>query len=444
MKEQRFPTSVTNTAINCIGLLSFLGGIAVLINHPQASSTVSIFFLMLCWLVPILILEALFLRPISLTMIARTKPPQLKLALLRCVGLILTLCPFALGYWAFPEYRDSFYQPWWAFLQLTLPFILALSLPYFLWCSKQDNTSDAYLQLGLLCFGQTQQLDQKLITQHMLGWLVKAFFLPLMLGYFWGSIQNIEQINMHTLLDSLFFCIQQLLHPSTINHTVHYLSNNFSYVFDFAWAIIFLIDVGIVCVGYAITLRLFDNQIRSTEPTLLGWAVALVCYAPFNTLFSGSYMSYTRGDFTWGTWLAPHDIWYVIWGSIILLLCLIYVAASIAFGLRFSNLTNRGIITNGPYRYVKHPAYLAKNLSWWFVAIPFVAHDQQYGTAIRCILMLLVMNFIYYLRAKTEERHLSHDPVYLDYLQAIKTHGLAAQCKRTLKTSWQWLRPAKI
>lgn len=37
----------------------------------------------------------------------------------------------------------------------------------------------------------------------------------------------------------------------------------------------------------------------------------------------------------------------------------IYAWATIMFGGRFSNLTHRGIITNGPYPWTKHPAYRA-------------------------------------------------------------------------------------
>ena len=65
----------------------------------------------------------------------------------------------------------------------------------------------------------------------------------------------------------------------------------------------------------------------------------------------------------------------VFWGSTILVCIAVYSWATISFGIRFSNLTNRGIITNGPYRYTKHPAYIAKNLSWWMESVPFVSNQ---------------------------------------------------------------------
>ena len=97
--------------------------------------------------------------------------------------------------------------------------------------------------------------------------------------------------------------------------------------------------------------------------------------------------------------------------------------ATVIFGARFSNLTHRGIITNGPYRFTKHPAYLAKNLTWWMIAVPFLPVDNWSDTLPRCA-MLLGVNLIYYMRAKTEEWHLARDADYVRYALWIEKHGL--------------------
>ncbi len=39
-----------------------------------------------------------------------------------------------------------------------------------------------------------------------------------------------------------------------------------------------------------------------------------------------------------------------------------------------------------------------------------------------------MLNAIYYLRAKTEERHLSLDPVYVQYARWIDAHGIFRWC----------------
>jgi len=155
---------------------------------------------------------------------------------------------------------------------------------------------------------------------------------------------------------------------------------------------------------------------------VLGWITALVCYEPFWALIGGQYLAYDTGR-GWEEWFGRTPWLYGIWGCLILLLVAVYVWSTIAFGARFSNLTHRGIITNGPYRYSKHPAYLSKNLSWWLISMPFMFSVSP-ARSLRCCALLCLLNGIYYLRAKTEERHLSLDPVYQEYARWIEPHGL--------------------
>jgi len=194
--------------------------------------------------------------------------------------------------------------------------------------------------------------------------------------------------------------------------------------YNFVRHAFFTVDLLFVTVGYALSVRLFDSHISSTEPTIIGWLVALQCYQPFWWFSSNAYLKYSH-DFTWKIWLSGHPILYVAWGTTILLLLLTYVYATIPFGIRFSNLTHRGILTNGPYRFCKHPAYVSKNLSWWLVSIPFLS---QAGTleSLRLSLLLLCLNIIYFLRARTEERHLSNDPVYIEYATVMNERGIFA------------------
>jgi protein-S-isoprenylcysteine O-methyltransferase Ste14 len=256
---------------------------------------------------------------------------------------------------------------------------------------------DGLWQLGQLLLGRWRGLDLKLIGQHLLGWLVKGFFLPLMFTY---------------LCDNL-------------NKLLHYdltLLHNFQGVYDWAYFSMYFVDVSLVSMTYLMSLRAADTHIRSTEPTIFGWVIALVCYQPFWSLISKQYIDYDTG-LSWGVWFHEPAWLFDLWGCLILFLVAVYVWATIAFGARFSNLTHRGIITNGPYRYTKHPAYLAKNLSWWLISTPFMITGGVEATLRRCLLLGL-LNLIYYLRAKTEERHLSLDPVYQRYAEWIDAHGL--------------------
>src|SRR5258708_15442670 len=144
-------------------------------------------------------------------------------------------------------------------------------------------------------------------------------------------------------------------------------------LYDFFYSLIFGIDLLFATAGYMLSFRVIDAHIRTAEPTFFGWAVALFCYQPFYSLFERQYVHYDDG-FGFGAWLSPYVGLRWAWAGAIIFLIGVYVLATVAFGVRFSNLTHRGILTHGPYRYTKHPAYVSKNLSWWLAAAPRL-HD---------------------------------------------------------------------
>lgn len=232
---------------------------------------------------------------------------------------------------------------------------------------------------------------------------MKGFFLPLMFTYLARDINNFNQVNFSQL-------------------------GSFKSYFDFLYDLLFTVDVGIVSMGYIMSFRLTDSHLRSAEPTFFGWAVALICYQPFWSLISRQYLDYDNG-IGWARWLTNDPTFFAIWGSCILFLFSIYVWSSLSFGCRFSNLTHRGILTNGPYRWSKHPAYISKCVAWWMVSIPFLG-NQGLAESLRNSLLLLMLSGIYFLRARTEEKHLSKDPAYLEYATWIKEHGLWARIFR--------------
>ncbi len=188
------------------------------------------------------------------------------------------------------------------------------------------------------------------------------------------------------------------------------------------WSLASAADVVYSATGYATSVRLLDTHVESSEPTVAGWLVALVCYEPFWGTIYDRYLAYDSG-LAWGDWLADVPALRAAWACTILFLVGVYSWASVTFGLRFSNLTRRGILTNGPYRWTKHPAYVAKNLAWWLVSIPF-AVEAEWPERIRLCLLMLGVNFIYFLRAKTEERHLRVAPEYVEYERWIDQHGI--------------------
>jgi hypothetical protein len=324
---------------------------------------------------------------------------DLSRSLTKLLGLLGSIGFIALLYWLFPEYSShGFYSNYWAALRVVLSLWALVALPYIYWVDRRlSEPRDALWQMGRLLSLRWDEVSGRVIGQHLLGWLVKGYYLPLMFTYFCDN------------LDKLLHYDLKLLH-------------DFHGIFDWGYFTLYFVDVALVSMTYLMSLKLTDTHIRSTEPTAFGWFAALVCYEPFWSLIGAQYLAYDNGR-GWGAWLAGTPWLFALWGSLILVLVVIYVWSTIAFGARFSNLTHRGIITNGSYRYSKHPAYLAKNLSWWLIAMPFMINVSLAQT-LRCCVLLCMLNGIYYLRAKTEERHLSLDPVYQQYARWIELHGL--------------------
>lgn len=321
----------------------------------------------------------------------------------KLVGFWLTLGAIAALYALLPEYANAFYQPFKDAALYLLPGVVVASPFYIAWVDRrQRDPVDAYAQLPSFLMGH-KPVDRSALALHARGWLVKGFFIPLMFVYVNNDLALMWEASLLPVLD-------------------------FQHIFPRFIDLFYLIDVLLAVIAYTLTFRAIDNHIRSVEPTIGGWVICVICYRPL-TEAQAPYIQYELDKLHWGDVFAPWPWLYVLWGSLILVLAFIYVWSTVIFGLRFSNLTNRGIITSGPYRWVKHPAYLAKNLSWWMISVPFVA-GAGWPTALQSCLMLGAANLIYYLRARTEERHLSADPAYLDYQTYIAEHGLFARIPR--------------
>ncbi|WP_240914175.1 isoprenylcysteine carboxylmethyltransferase family protein [Microbulbifer sp. SH-1] len=403
---QRCPDAPTSIWINLFALAVSLAAVYWLRAYGQdlEVKTQALVIVALALALPIIVLEWFFLKPYrnpSAGLDFGRRNHSLRRTAVKLLGFYFAVGSVAFVYWLFPEYHGSFYDNYFSVVRAVLPWWMLLAVPYFyLLDGAMHSPKDSYWQLGSWLLGKRRGVSGKAIGQLYLGWLVKLFFLPLMFVYMGNNLGTLLAFDFSRLLQS------------------------FKAVFDFTFNFLFYIDLLFVTVGYVCTLRLFDSHIRTAEPSFLGWGVALIGYQPFWSLFSGTYLKYDDVP-AWGYWFWNTPLAYGIWGSIILLLIAVYVWASIPFGIRFSNLTHRGILTNGPYRYTKHPAYISKNISWWMISMPFMV-SASVPEALRHSLLLLMVNFIYFMRARTEERHLSWDPVYVAYANYIGERGLFA------------------
>ncbi|MBV9947519.1 MAG: hypothetical protein JOZ69_11760 [Myxococcales bacterium] len=407
------PPSVTSFPLNCLALFPVLGALywlhtryGEIVDHEAERRflAMSTRVLLAAVAVPIVILDVLVLRVHRRASTGldwwRQESPRLERVLTKLLGLAVTVGLIALAYWTFPEYHGSFYDPLWGILY---DYRWALVLTAILYFAMLDGVMrdpyDAYWQLGRVALLRPRDAKTFDVANHFRGWLVKAFFFPLMFVWLSGSVRSLVSFDFAgAAVDNVR-------------------------VYDYLNTLVFGLDLLFTTAGYALSLRIIDTQIRTAEPTMYGWIVALFCYQPFYSLFERMYVPYGGGvDFA--AWLHPYPTLKWIWAGAIVALISIYTLATVAFGVRFSNLTHRGILTGGPYRFTKHPAYITKNLSWWLVSVPFMHGPFLVG--LQHCLALGCINMIYFLRARTEERHLSRDPDYVAYALWMNEHGVLA------------------
>ena len=292
------------------------------------------------------------------------------------------------------------------------PVLFVASVPYILWLdSRLKNPRDGCWAFGNWLMGD-KTVERSAIADHFRSWAVKAFFTAFMLSGFPGN----------------FFDTVQRPFPALDNPVA--LAN-------FLISVMFLIDMTLATVGYILTMKPLDAHIRSATPYASGWAAALICYPPFVLMGNGGPLDYHPGTLEWSYWLRNYPLLLWFNGALLVGLTLVYAWATVAFGLRFSNLTHRGILTHGPYSWMRHPAYVSKNLFWWLSTLPFLVSTESLGDAARNTLILAAVSGIYWWRAMTEERHLRADEDYRTYAAWIDRNGWFARGRRMLAARGQ-------
>lgn len=286
-----------------------------------------------------------------------------------------------------------------------VPLLFVASIPYVIWLdTRLKNPLDGTWAFGSWLMGDSRA-DRAAIADHARSWAVKAFFTAFMLSGFAGN----------------FYATVGAGLPDPRQPVA--LAN-------FLIALMFTIDMTMATVGYLLTIKPLDAHIRSANPHAAGWLAALICYPPFVLMGVGHPLDYETGAQGWNLWLAAHPALLWIDAAALIVLTAVYAWATVAFGIRFSNLTHRGIMTHGPYRWMRHPAYVSKNLFWWGSTLPFLATTGSSIDALRNIAILGIINAIYWWRAREEERHLGSDADYRAYSAWIDRNGWWARLRR--------------
>ncbi len=292
------------------------------------------------------------------------------------------LSSLAVGYDVYKRNNFGFFYHyfvdayWIATLVLVFPFLY-----YFDAQRTADQDKYSNLVKSMLSLVRGRPSWSKAAQLGMLTVFVKFFYIPLLVTW----------------------VINNTLYQFHLTHTFQW---DLSTINAYLVALFIYIDTAIYCFGYLFEFAFLKNTIKTVEPTVLGWVVCLWCYPPFNNfsfrIFDHEFVHLTH---SYPPWVNAFILCLitVLWG--------VFAWASLSLGWKASNLTNRGIVRHGPYRFVRHPAYAAKLFLWYLQGIFF----GQYFIGI-----MFGFTLIYILRAWTEERHLSLDPEYREYRKIVK------------------------
>lgn len=256
-----------------------------------------------------------------------------------------------------------------------------------------------------LALGRTLLLDRKALARLLPAarlWALKGFFIPLYALSLYGLVGLAQSADLLSPIGVLTLFVV------------------FAYTVDLSFGLS----------GYVFASNDLVATIRSTQPLVLGWVVCLLCYGPVYTHWP-AFEKVVRTEIGWPALITDSPL--VLAGGVAMLaLLMLYASASVCFGLRFSNLSNRGVVTTGPYRWMKHPAYFAHAVNSWIICLIFLpAAGLDLG--IGQLLVPAAFTILYRLRAVTEERHMSEDEAYVDYARWIAAHGVLAQIRRFIR-----------
>jgi protein-S-isoprenylcysteine O-methyltransferase Ste14 len=403
------PASAVSSMVGVVGLVGLFAWVAVARAYELGGPVSSLGALLACGIPMVLwslLVDKVHRNPS--TGIDWAAPPRpvaqsIDVSLVKIAGIwaiwgvIGSLYCIARWYW------DGNYLFSMQLLGLSSPLLLVLSVPYIIWLDRRlQDPKDGAWHFGRLVIGKPRGVDREIVYDFLRAWAVKGFFLAFMISIVPGNWAD------------------------TVRPAAEEIAANPVNLVRWLIAIMFLIDVSFATVGYMVTMKPLDAHIRSANPYAAGWAAALICYPPFILMNPGGPLDYhegTAGSGAWTHWLEGAPLALAGMGLVLVVLTGIYAWATVAFGIRFSNLTHRGILTHGPYAWTKHPAYLSKNIFWWLATMPFLTVTGNPVDLIRNCVILAIVSGVYYWRARTEERHLSADPAYVEYAEWMERNG---------------------
>ena len=240
-----------------------------------------------------------------------------------------------------------------------------------------------------------------MMRNSLMGWCVRGFFLPL-------------NFTSATSLIDHFRGKEAMLFDLDWAHKVHYID-----------PMIFAALVIAIIPGYFFSARILNTSIKKTDHSWFGWMVTMFCYPPVNRGTGSGWFVYhlKNKPLNWITWFDADGTASYIAGSALLVCYFVHYWSEAIFCLRSSHLTNRGVITNGPFRVCKHPVYVGKCIAWFITYLPFLSYSDSLFGNTTVTLAFVAFCFVYIGRSWVEERLLSTDPDYVAYTLWMDKHG---------------------
>jgi protein-S-isoprenylcysteine O-methyltransferase Ste14 len=307
------------------------------------------------------------------------------------IGLLLATAPFLLIH---GQHKGLFV--WMAAWAVAAP---AFVIRFWLEARRNGGVSGGFpAELGKALLAPSRDRVRDLAASARV-WALKAFFIPLYAASLVGLLALALSNNLSGPAAWLALAV------------------TFAYTVDLSFGLS----------GYVMASNSLAPTVRSTQTRLTGWVVCLLCYGPLIVHWH-DFEAVVNQEIAWPRTLGGGPLLFAAAGAMLALLTL-YVWATVCFGLRFCNLSNRGLISSGPYRFMRHPAYFAHAGNAWIITLVFM---PAAGVSLSVSQMLVPPAFtlLYWLRAVTEEQHLREDPDYAAYAAWIDRNGLAARVRR--------------
>lgn len=412
------PPSASSFLVNLVGGVCYILAIVSLrLYAPDMDSLIATLVVLAAGIAPVLIGELFILR-VQHRPRARLNPPgpsDNRRVMVKMAGFMSAIALSGAIYLFFPEYGRNFYAPFMTFAPLLAVMMVVGGWLYIDYTDRRlPQPEDGLYHFGLLVCGNWRACDSAAAGSLIRSVLLRVFFLPVMYVYLAYYIDML-------LSEDILASARKL---SEIPLDAHLPQGGFFSFLLVTYLIFAAMDVLFATIGYLAVFRPLDTDIRSVEPTITGWVVCLLCYFPFWEVFLINLIGrefYSNPAFY--VWFADHVLVLMVWGTLVILAMIAESCTTMSFGLRFSNLTYRGLMSSGPFRLTKHPQYVSKMLNRFLFYVPFLSMTGMANAGVQCAVFLVIVS-IYYLRARTEENHLSRYPEYVEYARWIDEHGL--------------------